>query len=260
MNTEPAITSLELTQRLADFPPPTLLDVRRAESFERDSHVIAGAIKRAPENMSEWAHQIDTWRLVIVYGVKGEDVGRDAAHALRERGFDARYLTGGLEAWRASGGKVVQYAAPTRWVTRARPKIDRIACPWLVRRFIDPAAEFFYVPSDEVRGFATIHGATPFDIPGVQYGHSEERCSFDAFVRIHRIADDALDRLATIVRGADTGVPSLAAESPGLLAASQGLSALFADDHAMLRAGMMMYDALYLWCRERVRASRMKVA
>ena len=260
MNTEPAITSLELTQRLANFPSPTLLDVRRAEAFERDPHVIAGAIKRAPETVAEWAHEIDPWRPVVVYCVKGHEVGRDTASALRERGFDARHLDGGLAAWRASGGKVVPHTAPSRWVTRARPKIDRIACPWLVRRFIDPAAEFFYVPADEVRGFAAIHGATPFDIPGVQYGHNEEHCSFDAFVRVHGIADDALDRLATIVRGADTGVPALAEESPGLLATSQGLSALFADDHAMLRAGMMMYDALYLWCRERARASRAKAA
>jgi rhodanese-related sulfurtransferase len=260
MNTEPAITSLELTRHLANFPSPTLLDVRRTESFERDPHVIAGAIRRAPETVSEWARDVDPWRPVVVYCVKGHEVGRDIAQALRERGFDACHLEGGLAAWRASGGKTALYASPSRWVTRARPKIDRIACPWLVRRFIDPAAEIFYVPADEVREFADIHGATPFDIPGVQYGHSEERCSFDAFVRIHRIADDGLDRLATIVRGADTGVPSLAAESPGLLAASQGLSVLFADDHAMLRAGMMMYDALYLWCRDRARASRAKAA
>ena len=256
MNTEPAITPLELKQRLADFPPPTLVDVRREEAFARDRHVIAGAIKRVPEEVSEWAIGIDSWRPVVVYCVKGHEVGRDAAHAMREQGFDARHLEGGLEAWRASGGKVIAYAEPSRWVTRERPKIDRIACPWLVRRFIDPAAEFFYVPAGDVRAFADTHSATPFDVAGVPYGHSDDRCSFDAFVRIHGLAaDEALDRLATIVRGADTGVLSLAAESPGLLAASQGLSALFADDHAMLRAGMTMYDALYRWCREARRQS-----
>lgn len=260
MNTEPAINSPELTQRLADFPPPTLVDVRRAEAFERDPQVIPGAIKRAPETVAEWAHTLDPWRPVIVYCVKGHEVGCDAARALRERGFDARHLSGGLEAWRASGGKVVAYTEPSRWVTRERPKIDRIACPWLVRRFVDPAAEFFYVPASEVEDFASTAGATPYDVAGVQYGHSDGRCSFDAFIRIHRLTDDALDRLATIVRGADTGVPSLAAESPGLLAASQGLSALFADDHAMLRAGMMMYDALYMWCRAQAQAPRAKAA
>jgi len=258
MNTEQAIeqaiTPLELTQRLADFPPPTLIDVRRAEAFERDPKVIPDAQKRAPESVAEWAAQIDAWRPVVVYCVRGHEVGCDAARALRERGFDARHLAGGLEAWRASGGPVVQYTEPTRWVTRARPKIDRIACPWLVRRFIDPAAQFFYVPASEVRGYASTHGATPYDIADVPYGHDGDRCSFDAFIRIHRIADEPLDRLATIVRAADTSAVALAEQAPGLLALSQGLSALFADDHAMLRAGMMMYDALYLWCRAQVKA------
>jgi rhodanese-related sulfurtransferase len=249
MNTEPAITSLDLAQRLSRFPPPTLVDVRRAQAFADDPNVIPGAIRRLPEALPEWAPALDPWRPVVVYCVKGHEVGCDAARALRERGFDARHLEGGLAAWRASGGKVVAYAQPTRWVTRERPKVDRIACPWLVRRFIDPAAEFFYVPANEVRAFATDHGATPYDVADVEYGHRGEHCSFDAFIRIHGLADESLARLATIVRGADTGVPSLAAESPGLLAASQGLSALFSDDHAMLRAGMMMYDALYLSCK-----------
>ena len=253
MNTEPAITSLELAQRLVQFPPPTLVDVRRAQAFADDPYVIPGALRRAPEAVADWAHALDAWRPVVVYCVKGREVGCEAALALRERGFDARHLEGGLAAWRASGGKVVAYAEPSRWVTRERPKIDRIACPWLVRRFIDAAAEFFYVPAGEVRGYAETHAATAYDVAGARYGHDGDRCSFDAFIRIHGLADPALDRLATIVRGADTGVPSLAAESPGLLATSQGLSALFADDHAMLRAGMMMYDALYLSCKSATR-------
>ena len=252
MNAQTAITPTELTQRLADFPPPALLDVRRLEAFERDPHVIPGAVKRAPDAVGEWAQHLDGWRPVVVYCVKGHEVGQDAARALRDRGFDARYVAGGLEAWRASGGAAAPYAAPSRWVTRERPKIDRIACPWLVRRFIDPSAEFFYVPANEVRDFAAANGATPFDVPGARYGHDGDRCSFDAFIRIHELADPALDRLATIVRGADTGIAALAAEAPGLLATSQGLSTMFPDDHAMLRAGMMMYDALYLSCRDRV--------
>ena len=251
MNTEPAITSLDLAQRLSGFPPPTLVDVRRAQAFADDPNVIPGAIRRLPEAVAEWAPELDRWRPVVVYCVKGQEVGCDAARALRERGLDARHLEGGLAAWRASGGQVVAYAKPSRWVTRERPKIDRIACPWLVRRFVDPAAEFFYVPATEVRAFAAERGATPYDIADVAYGHRDDRCSFDAFIRIHGLADEALERLATLVRGADTGVPSLAAESAGLLATSQGLSALFADDHAMLRAGMMMYDALYLSSRDR---------
>ena len=141
------------------------------------------------------------------------------------------------------------FTEATRWVTRARPKIDRIACPWLVRRFIDPAAEFFYVPAAEVRAFAGSNRATPYDIADVEYGHREGECTFDAFLRLHGLRHEGLDELARIVRAADTSALSLAPEGAGLVAVSHGLSLLFADDHAMLRAGMTMYDALYLWCR-----------
>src|SRR5215470_6049242 len=139
-----------------------------------------------------------------------------------------------------------------KWVTRERPKIDRIACPWLIARFIDEKAEFLYVPAAEVMTFARRMGATPFDVPDVEYGHHGEKCSFDAFVERHHLADPALQRLAVIVRGADTGRPDLTPQSPGLLAISQGLSAVFADDHEMLRHGMVVYDALYAWCRAQV--------
>ncbi len=145
---------------------------------------------------------------------------------------------------------VAKYAPPTRWVTRARPKIDRIACPWLVRRFIDPSAEFFYVPSAEVRAFAAANAATPYDVPDVTYTHSGAQCSFDAFIRLHELSDPALADLATIVRAADTNALGLAPQAPGLLAVSLGLSASFADDHAMLRWGMLVYDALYASCRQ----------
>jgi hypothetical protein len=140
-----------------------------------------------------------------------------------------------------------------KWVTRERPKIDRIACPWLIARFIDAAAEFLYVPAAEVMAMAKQTGATPFDVPNVEYGHHGDRCSFDAFVERHDLSDPALLRLAEIVRGADTGRPELTAQSPGLLAISQGLSAVFADDHEMLRHGMVLYDALYAWCQAETR-------
>jgi len=136
-----------------------------------------------------------------------------------------------------------------KWVTRERPKIDRIACPWLIARFIDPDAEFLYVPAVDVMKTARETGATPFDVPNVDYGHHGDKCSFDAFVDRHRLTDPALLRLAQIVRGADTGRPDLTAQSPGLLAISQGLSAVFADDHEMLRHGRVVYDALYAWCQ-----------
>ncbi len=137
-----------------------------------------------------------------------------------------------------------------KWVTRERPKIDRIACPWLVLRFIDAEAEFLYVPAADVLTTAAATGATPYDIPGVAMSHVGERCSFDAFMLQYSLAEPALDRLATIVRGADTARLDLAPQSAGLYAISLGLSRVLSDDHEMLRHGLVMYDALYAWCRE----------
>ena len=137
-----------------------------------------------------------------------------------------------------------------KWVTRARPKIDRIACPWLIARFIDPSAEFLYVPADQVLTMAEETGAIPYDIPGAEYGHVGELCSFDAFLRLHNLTDPALHQLAVIVRGADTGRLDLAPQCAGLLAQSLGLSAMYADDHAMLEQGRIMYDAYYEWLQQ----------
>jgi len=137
-----------------------------------------------------------------------------------------------------------------KWVTRERPKIDRIACPWLIARFIDPAPEFPYVPGGEAMKVAAETGATPYDVPGVEYGHHGDRCSFDAFIERHHLTDPALRKLALIVRGADCGAPHLAKEAAGLLAISKGLSLNFEDDHEMLRQGMVIYDALYAWCAD----------
>ncbi len=136
-----------------------------------------------------------------------------------------------------------------KWVTRERPKIDRIACPWLIARFIDAAPEFLYVPADQVLRVAADSGATPYDVPGVEMTHVGEQCSFDAFIKKHALTDPALQQLATIVRGADTSRLDLAPQSAGLHAISLGLSHCFADDHEMLRHGMVIYDALYAWCR-----------
>ncbi len=136
-----------------------------------------------------------------------------------------------------------------KWVTRERPKIDRIACPWLVARFIDREAEFLYVPAAQVLPVAQASGAVPYDIPGVEMSHAGELCSFDAFLAKYRLDDPALQQLAAIVRGADTSRLELTPQSAGLYAVSLGLSRMFADDHEMLRHGMVLYDALYAWCR-----------
>ena len=136
-----------------------------------------------------------------------------------------------------------------KWVTRERPKIDRIACPWLIDRFIDDEAEFLYVPSDRVLKVAAETGAIPYDIPGVKLSHFGDLCSFDAFLAEYRLGDPALQRLAAIVRGADTSRHDLTPQSAGLFAISLGLGAVFPDDREMLRHGMIIYDSLYAWCR-----------
>jgi hypothetical protein len=138
-----------------------------------------------------------------------------------------------------------------KWITRERPKIDRVACPWLISRFIDREAEFLFVPAADVLRLAAECGATPYDVPGAVLTHAWERCSFDAFLAAYELGGNkALDRLAAIVRGADTGRLGLTPQSAGLYAVSLGLSRLYSDDQEMLRQGLVVYDALYAWCRE----------
>lgn len=137
-----------------------------------------------------------------------------------------------------------------KWITRERPKIDRIACPWLIARFIDKEPEFLYVPSGDVLKIAEETGAIPYDIPNVEFSHDEEFCSFDAFLKKYKLTDPALQQLAEIVRGADTSNLGLTPQSSGLYAISLGLSKNFSDDHEMLKHGMVMYDALYAWCKD----------
>ncbi|MFN9471406.1 chromate resistance protein ChrB domain-containing protein [Acidovorax sp.] len=136
-----------------------------------------------------------------------------------------------------------------KWVTRERPKIDRIACPWLIARFIDKEPEFLYVPAASVHKVAQDTGATPYDMPGVEMTHVGDLCSFDAFLKKYDLSDPALQQLAIIVRGADTSRLGLAPQSAGLYALSLGLSKLYCDDHVMLAHGLVMYDALYAWCK-----------
>jgi len=238
---------------LGQFPQPTLVDVRRNDAAVKDPQRLPNAIKRDPDTIDAWVGEIEPWRPVVVYCVHGREVSRNTAATLAARGFDAHFLEGGLEGWRAAGGATRAAQAPTRWVTRERPKIDRIACPWLIRRFIDAEAQFAYVPADRVRAYAAETGMTPYDVPDVEFSHVGPECSFDAFIHKYKLEGPdyaALAALATIVRAADTNALALAPQAPGLLALSRGLSSLFADDLAMLRWGLLCYDALYAWCRE----------
>jgi hypothetical protein len=140
-----------------------------------------------------------------------------------------------------------------KWVTRARPKVDRIACPWLIKRFVDPQAEFRYVPADQVLAVAERENAIPYDVPNVELGHHGTECSFDAILKKYNVTDPALLRLALIVRGADTPAKDLTPESRGLEAVADGFRRLYNDDHQQLAAESDVYDALYDYCQELVK-------
>jgi rhodanese-related sulfurtransferase len=241
------ISSAALRQSLQSPNPPLVIDVRRNERFNESPYFLKGAIRRDPARVAEWKATLPKAAELVVYCVHGHEVSRNAAKEL-----GARYLEGGIEHWREEGGALAAKpaGAPTRWVTRERPKIDRIACPWLVRRFIDPGAEFLYVPGTDVQRVAAEKHGVPYDIPGVEFSHDGDLCSFDAFLKAFRLRDPALDALAVIVRGADTGRLDLAPQAAGLLAVSLGLSLIDKDDLAMLEHGMTVYDALYAWCKE----------
>jgi rhodanese-related sulfurtransferase len=241
----------DLYARLGVAAAPFLLDVRRAEAFNADERVIVGAARRTPESVGDWLRELPAGRPIVAYCVHGHEVSQNVARALRAAGLEATYLEGGMAQWKDA-------RLPTRkkprgddgkWVTREHPKIDRIACPWLISRFINPTAEFIYVPVNEVPVVAKATGAIPYDTKDAEFGHVGDRCSFDAIVRIYDIHDAALDHLATIVRGADTSRPDLTPQGEGLLAISHGLSVNYPDDHEMLRHGLIVYDALYSWCR-----------
>ena len=247
-----SISGADLAAALQSPNPPLLIDVRRAPAYAESRSTIFGALRRDPEQVQAWAPSLPAASQVVVYCVHGHQVSQGAARTLSGLGRLARFLEGGIEHW-AEEGRPLQAkpaGARTRWVTRERPKIDRIACPWLIRRFIDPDAEFLYVSREQVGAAAAEHEAIAYDVPDVAFTHIGERCSFDAFLHAYRLFDPALEKLARIVRGADTGQLDLAAQSAGLLAVSLGLSRLHADDHVMLEHGMMLYDALYAWCKD----------
>ena len=246
------MTVLQLSESLHGNAPPLVVDVRRREAFLKDTKTIAGALRRDPESVAGWLKALPKADAIVVTCVHGHEVSQNVAKALAEAGRDAYFLEGGFAHWQEAGGAcdAKPAGASTRWVTRERPKIDRIACPWLVSRFVDRDAEFVYVPAAEVRDAARARDAIPYDVPDVRFSHEGERCSFDAFLDHYRLNDPALRQLAVIVRGADTARLDLAKQSAGLAAISLGLSRNFGDDHEMLKHGMVMYDALYSWCSE----------
>ncbi len=246
------ISPSDLQAAVASGQAGLIVDVRREAAFRAAPAMIAGALRRDPESVARWAPELPAASSVIVYCVHGHEVSQNAAAELRQLGIRARYLEHGFAGWAESGFPLARkpVGAATRWVTRERPKIDRIACPWLIHRFIDPGAEFIYVAPTEVLAAAKGKDAVPYDVPDVEFSHDGERCSFDAFLKAYHLQDPALAQLAVIVRGADTARLDLAPQAAGLAAISLGLARRFADDREMLRHGMVVYDALYLWCKQ----------
>ncbi|MDP9422756.1 MAG: chromate resistance protein [Pseudomonadota bacterium] len=234
---------------------PAIVDVRP----EAEQLLPASSLRRA-EEVHDWAGSF-AGRKVVASCFHGKERSAGVAAILRAEGIDAEVLEGGFASWRAAGLPAIDAGKlPTRdaagrtvWVTRSRPKVDRIACPWLIRRFVDPDAMFLYVAPSEVAGVAEKFGATPFDVDGVFWSHRGDKCSFDTMIEEFGLSSiGALDRLALIVRGADTASPEIAPQASGLLAASLGLSRMYSEDLEQLEAGMLLYDAFYRWCRDAV--------
>jgi rhodanese-related sulfurtransferase len=244
--------------RLIGLPDaPVVLDVRSDDAHARDPRLIPTALRRDARTVETWGPAL-TGRRVVVSCQHGASLSQGAAAWLRQQGAEAEPLEGGHEAWVAAGGLLVDgtklprrdASERTVWVTRARPKVDRIACPWLIRRFVDRDAVFLFVAPSEVGAVAERFRATPFDVEGVHWSHRGDTCTFDTMLAEFGLRSPALDELALIVRGADTARMDLAPEAAGLLAASVGYSRMYKDDLAQLDAAMSLYDALYRRLRD----------
>jgi rhodanese-related sulfurtransferase len=245
------ITPAQLMRLIGTPEAPVLFDVRLAEDFAALPRVV-------PTSQVIEHGRIDALTLpparAVVVCTKGLKLSEGAAAVLRTKGWQAEVLEGGSLAWEDAKLPMVPLAAlpapGAMWVTRHRPKIDRIACPWLIRRFIDPAARFLFVAPEEVPAVAERFNAIPFDIEGVPFSHRDQNCTFDALLDDFALHSEAMDRLALVVRAADTDRHDLSPQAAGLLALSVGLSRMYRDDLAQLEAGMALYDALYRWARD----------
>ena len=255
MSATNSISPDKLARLIGTPNSPSIIDVRPTRE-----ELLPASQGRSSEEVSSWASTF-AGQKVVVSCVHGRERSAGVAAILRSEGVDAEILEGGFAAWRDAGLPVIDAAklperdrsGRTVWVTRSRPKVDRIACPWLIRRFIDPNAVFLFVAPNEVPGVAESFGAAPFDIDGVFWSHRGEMCTFDTMIEEFGLASiEALARLAVIVRGADTARLEIAPQSAGLLAAALGLSRMYADDLEQLEAGIPLYDAFYRWCRDAV--------
>jgi rhodanese-related sulfurtransferase len=254
-----SITPRDLWRAIGSADAPLIVDVRRREVFDSAPGILPGAVWRDISTISALNAETHDNRPIVFACKAGHELSQTAAARLRTNGVRASVLAGGYDAWAEARLPLISKSAydrfisngPSVWVTRRRPKIDRVACPWLIRRFIDPQARVLYVDPGDVGAVAREIGAVPFDIDGVELSHEGPRCSFDTMLRIFGLeTDSALSRIALIVRGADTARLDLAPEAAGLLAVSLGLSAQAGDDdHGMIERGFIVYDALLAWAR-----------
>jgi rhodanese-related sulfurtransferase len=245
--------------RLTGVPHgPALLDVRTKEDFAADPRFIPGAVRRGHATASDWGSEL-AGRSSVVICENGQGLSEGVAAWLRHAGaLSAEVLAGGHVAWAQAGLPLVpESKLPPRdpqgrtvWVTRSRPKIDRIACPWLIRRFVDPTAVFLFVSPPEVQSVAERFNGAPFDVEGVFWSHRGDRCTFDVLIEELGLQIEPLAKLAAMVRGADTARLDLTPEAAGLAAFSLGLSRMYSDDLEQLAAAMTLYDALYRWARD----------
>jgi rhodanese-related sulfurtransferase len=253
------VSPSEVWSTIGTADAPRILDVRRREAYESAAGIIPSSKWLDLTAHDDWIAALDRTRPIVTACKSGHELSQMVVATLRQQGFDASVVAGGYTGWSEAGLPLVDRETvlrflpqrPGLWVTRRRPKIDRVACPWLIRRFIDADARFLFVDPPQVPAVARECGAVPFDIEGVELSHEGARCSFDTMLKLLGLeAEPSLARLALIVRGADTARPDLAPEAAGLHAVALGLSALARDDdHALLRQGFAVYDALFAWIR-----------
>lgn len=256
--TSPTEISVSQLSRLIGTPDcPVIIDLRIDEDYNDAPTIIPSARRWRFDNVEALVPAL-TGKAVVIYCQKGLKISQGAAAILRTYNIHAETLEGGHFAWRDAGAPLVNASkvpiaegkTHTVWVTKQRPKIDRIACPWFIRRFIDPHAQFLFVAPSQVQLVAEKFNATPFDVPDVFWTHRQEQCTFDTMLSEFGLKTDALNKMAEIIRGADTNCHNLAAECKGLMAISLGLSRMYKNDLEQLDAGMLIYDALYRWARD----------
>ena len=253
------ITPAQLLRLIGTPDAPVMVDVCIDPDFAEDPFLIPGSFRHAYDDIDTLKQRL-AGRSCVVICQRGLKLSQGLAARLRADGIAAEYLSGGMYGWRdlPDAPRIPFTALPplqegaTLWVTRHRPRIDRIACPWLIRRFVDPSARFLFVAPDQVAAVAEKFSATPFDVEDVHWSHRGDNCTFDTMLEEFNLQTEALERLAQVVRAADTNRHDLAPEAAGLLAISVGLSRQYRDDLAQVDAGMVLYDALYRWARDGV--------